>query len=625
MNRILLVAGGESDLSKLLRQHCTVTVKDPDSENFPGDHDALCVLCGDAPFLPGARLQALIERSRAQGKPVFCEQLCSIGMTRSGGTVSTDKQRLVYLDKYLGVSGIDNGDLLNAQSNQCLKYAPLGKIKMPVLTLQEDLCAHYNIELSEERHNEGVYALWWLDGNTLVSSIKISNFRKARFAPTAKWERLVSSIISYLAGEGVEPEFAPPVVSFKEQTVMRAIDTDSAAGRGINWIRNAKLLNRGGKDGAQEGFTNRISAYTGIQSRAANVRTDCTCEIGGALLFDSLVTDNADSANAARALFDFAFEYLQVKHGDHKGMLRWSCAAWESCFQDDAARSVLPLLLSQHFGIEVAHFDEICMALDYMLASTGKNGIRVAVTDMYNTPPSKMAEYKAAEPIPCAHFNSYYHAALLLAYRISGKQEYLDCAERGLASLMAIYPDTRRETSETEECCRMLLPLAVLYGVTKKEEHYGWLCSITDALEKFRHPSGGYKEWDTGYKAACSRNHKGECALLANNGDPVADLLYSNNWLPLGFSYAYLVTGEERYRKLWCSHASFILSSQMHSDDLTLDGAWTRAFDMDARETYGMPHDAGWGPHCTESGWTVGEILMGLFFMRALEDGRLTK
>ena len=139
---------------------------------------------------------------------------------------------------------------------------------------------------------------------------------------------------------------------------------------------------------------------------------------------------------------------------------------------------------------------------------------------------------------------------------------------------------------------------------------------MVDDLQKFRHSSGGYAEWDTGYKAFCSRNHKGECALLANNGDPVADLLYSNNWLPLGFAYAYLITGEERFYALWKDTASFILSAQMHSEDKLLDGAWARAFDLERLENNGIPYDIGWGPYCIESGWTVGEILMGLQFMQ---------
>jgi hypothetical protein len=111
-----------------------------------------------------------------------------------------------------------------------------------------------------------------------------------------------------------------------------------------------------------------------------------------------------------------------------------------------------------------------------------------------------------------------------------------------------------------------------------------------------------------------------ECALLAQNGDPVADLLYSNNWLPLGFAYAYYATKDERYFKLWCGIASFMLSCQIHSEDRNLNGAWTRAFDMDANESHGVPHDIGWAPCCIESGWTVAEIVMGLQFIRLSES-----
>lgn len=43
---------------------------------------------------------------------------------------------------------------------------------------------------------------------------------------------------------------------------------------------------------------------------------------------------------------------------------------------------------------------------------------------------------------------------------------------------------------------------------------------------------------------------------------------------------------------------------------------------MDTRENCGMPHDRGWGPCCIESGWTVGEILMGLQFVQIAEKKR---
>jgi hypothetical protein len=136
-------------------------------------------------------------------------------------------------------------------------------------------------------------------------------------------------------------------------------------------------------------------------------------------------------------------------------------------------------------------------------------------------------------------------------------------AEKGLSAIMATYPNTLRETSETEENCRLILPLSVLFEVTKKEKYQKWLETVLENLALRKQTCGAYTEWDTGYQAKCARNHTGECALLANNGDPVVDLLYSNNWLPLAFAHAYLATGEEKFHALWCEIASFLLSCQI--------------------------------------------------------------
>ncbi|MBR5880499.1 MAG: hypothetical protein IKZ16_02330, partial [Clostridia bacterium] len=78
-------------------------------------------------------------------------------------------------------------------------------------------------------------------------------------------------------------------------------------------------------------------------------------------------------------------------------------------------------------------------------------------------------------------------------------------------------------------------------------------------------------------------------------------------------------TGEEKFHALWCEIASFLLSCQIHSEDPLLDGAWTRAFDIKHWESHGVPHDVGWAPCCVETGWTMGEILMGLEFMHLAE------
>ncbi|MBR2646365.1 MAG: hypothetical protein IKD47_02235 [Clostridia bacterium] len=618
MNRILLITNGDSDFRRLLEAHCNVTVGDLDTVNVDVDaYDAFCVLAGieDVPINLSAPLHTAMNKFRAQGKPVFCEFMGPIGRVRLRGTVDTTRQRMVYFSEEK-IEGLQNGDLLDGQSNDCIKYLPMKDSHVPVLTYQEYVCAHSNVEIAKDKHREGQWALWWLEKTTLISSIRLCNFQRARFAPQDKWQAIVTNILSFLAGEAIKPAFSP-VCCYYKTTVTSVEDTKGAVRLGLDWITNAGMLKNGGAAGSHEGFTNRIYAKSGVHTKNKTIRTDCTCEIGGALLYDAYLTGNEQSKKAADALFKFAFDWLQVKDGPHKGMFRWSEDAWETCYQDDVARAIFPLLLCQHFDKEIPYFEEIKATLDYMLIATGADGMRIAATEIEDMTPEWTAELKkAGMAAPCAHFNSYYHAVLLLAYRACGKEEYLQYAEKGLATLMALYPDTRRETSETEEYCRLIFPLAVLYGVTGKQEHYEWLCRVAEDLQQRRHPSGGYAEWDTGYTAFCSRNHKGECALLAENGDPVADLLYSNNWLPLGFAYAYLVTGEQRFYDLWLNTASFILSAQMHSEDKLLNGAWARAFDMDRGENYGIPHDVGWGPYCIESGWTVGEILMGLQFMQ---------
>jgi len=74
------------------------------------------------------------------------------------------------------------------------------------------------------------------------------------------------------------------------------------------------------------------------------------------------------------------------------------------------------------------------------------------------------------------------------------------------------------------------------------------------------------------------------------------------------------------FRDKWLEVAGFMVSCQTRSEDPSLHGSWTRAFDVSRWEIYGVPHDIGWAPCCVETGWTVGEILMGLQFMQIAES-----
>ena len=220
-----------------------------------------------------------------------------------------------------------------------------------------------------------------------------------------------------------------------------------------------------------------------------------------------------------------------------------------------------------------------------------------------------------------AHYNASYLASLLLYHLLTGEQDYYQAGVKGLTTLMAHYPETAREHSETQELCRLILPLAVLWKVSNDPEHKSWLYRVAADLDRFSHPGGGFIEWDTGHIAVCAGVKDGESSVLADNGDPVTDMIYSANWLPLGLGLAYGFTHDEWFRERRDRVNRFFAAAQIESPDPIINGIWTRSIDLDLREVYGVPNDVGWAPWSVETGWTIGEIVSGLLL--ALLDERL--
>lgn len=95
-----------------------------------------------------------------------------------------------------------------------------------------------------------------------------------------------------------------------------------------------------------------------------------------------------------------------------------------------------------------------------------------------------------------------------------------------------------------------------------------------------------------------------EAPLIARNGDPVADLLYTNNFAFFALNEAAEATGDERIRQATDRLADFLIriqaTSESHPD---LDGAWMRAFDYDRWDYYASNADHGWGAWSTLTGW----------------------
>jgi hypothetical protein len=628
MKKLLILSSRESDLSRVLRtvSDCTLLNYEQALSADLSVYEAFAVLGGvnDQETCLDARVRCRLEEENAGGKRVFLEYVTSFAWTYSAAPVQTSHKRLMCCaDGAHAIEGMSVGDLLDDHHNDYI--APYCKMpdSTPLLVYHNYPCAHSHISCTLEEAANGDWALWQAGEHLLFCAFRLCDFNRARLAPARIWRSVIIQIIQWLTGTGdIICDWPEPIVKHRQ-----FYDTNNDAEfnkalsecveKGLQWL--SEFLVDDGRGGILEGLSHNIRP-DGQQQYNCTVRTDCCGEAAGAFRFRYLADGDKNAYEIAKHLDDFCFGPMQIHNGIFDGMLRWTAAAWGVCYQDDAARSVIPVFLSNLFGMVNPHLEAAISAMRYCLSTTARDGLRIWRTDNINMNENSITALQIAEHgTPSAHYNAYYCCALILAKLCGGGVEFLEAGRRGLENLMALYPETVREQSETEEMCRLILPLAVLYWATGDEKHRLMLYRVTEDLQRFRDSSGAYMEWDSGYKATCARKEHGECSLLAENGDPVVDLLYSCNWLPAGFAFAYKATGDEWFYQLWRSVVIFLICSQIHSPDQKLDGAWCRGFDVREWEVYGVPHDIGWGPCSVESGWTVGEILTGIQMMKLIK------
>lgn len=609
---LLIISDRKSDLSALLsaENECVIcTLAQAEGENLD-DFDAIAVLGGvsDKSLVFRAVLRDKLERFADSGKKIFLEFVNSFRCVYSAQPTEIFGDRLVSCadisDK------IQVGDLLDSHCNRYIRPHFLMPDTMPLMYYHKYTPAHDNIKLSVEDIKKGDIA-FFENKNILSCCFRMCDYLKSALAPKERWDSLVDYICAFL---GANKPKSYPENTLRTKKVLKydfEQELDNCITQALNCLRRF-LVTEDGANGIYEGLSHNILA-DGTRVLSQVIRTDCIGEAAGAFLLSgdkalALIADN---------MYSLCYGPMTVKDGEYKGMVRWSEEAWEVCYQDDVARAFIPALLCAYLGDCDKYVEPTRDILDFLCKTTCRDGLRPARTDVLNYLQSGESIYSLKdEPhgFASAHYNSWYSAFLLLGYLTTGNEEYKKIGITGLETLMSLYPDTVREHSETSELCRLIFPLALLYKTTGKKRHYDMLDRVFNDLQKYRHGSLGYFEWDTGYKATCFNNQGGECSLLAENGDAVADLLYSLNWLPLGFAFAFDATGEERFYTAWQDICELFIKAQLC--DL---GAWCRGIDLNRMEYFGIPHDVGWGPCCVETGWTVAEITMGMLVGKRFE------
>ncbi len=487
----------------------------------------------------------------------------------------------------------------------------------------------------------------------LVATTNLSGFVTGRYAPQDAWSGIWRAILHWTA-PGVDlPELAwTPAVraSYGPDEELPADVELEAFRRGLAWFRNAKMIVHpsfaeeiaqgerlrslpadapvgDGSLGSLEAVLSILHS-DGTQSIGSVRRGDCICETAMALAFEGRVLDAERSRSTARNLLDYYFfesGALERERGDpqdgNHGLIAWgvsSPAWWVASYGDDNARQMLGALAVAALNGDDRWDEVVLRCLFANLRTTGRLGFRGNRIDVGPLSARGWRSYFDDRPVNYApHFEAYLWACFLWAYEQTGEELFLDRARTALTMTMAQHTDGWRWTNGlAQERARILLPLAWLVRVEDTPEHRALLRQAVDGLLALQEEHGAIRE-ELGlpgrgaYPPPQSNEAYGrsEASLIARNGDPVSDLLYTTNFAFLGLHEAAAATGDAEMRAAADELAEFLCRIQVRSEGLPmLDGGWFRAFDFGRWEHWGSNADHGWGAWAIESGWTQGWI-----------------
>lgn len=136
---------------------------------------------------------------------------------------------------------------------------------------------------------------------------------------------------------------------------------------------------------------------------------------------------------------------------------------------------------------------------------------------------------------------------------------------------------------------------------------------VAGKLIERQHSSGAVHEYvnascHLGFLTSNANYGEAEGGLMAQNTDPVADLLYTQNFALMSLHEAAHAVGPEttegrRYSRAEDALAGFLVRAQVRSEaQPNLDGGWLRGMDLGGWEYYASATDSGYGPWETETG-----------------------
>lgn len=451
----------------------------------------------------------------------------------------------------------------------------------------------------------------------MISTIPISTFIEARYAPFTDWKIVMGRLKAWLKNtESIaEIKYCPTIrLAFESKQELPPDSELKALNTNIQWFNNHIFFEHVGKIGVFEGYISGIEP-NGRQSPRPKTRGDCTGEATMLPAFDWKLNKNYPARKLSARIMNNLF-HGELTDNDPQSPTYGSLRFYEniSAFYSEGRALIACILSSELTG----NYDYLPNIIRYMLSllrTTGKLGFR---RGRLNNPASfangkTWKDYQNEDYVEYRpHYQAYMWAAFLQAYVLTGHQEFLDKAKCALRMTMNVFPKLVWTNGITQEYARLLLPLAFLVQIEDTGEHRSWLRTVAETLLENMVECGAIREMmgdlEYGkYPAPRSNEEYGttEAALIQENGDPACDLLYTANYAFIGLHEAAVATSDEYYITAENKLADFLCRIQVKSQEQPyLNGCWMRGFDYELWEYYGSSADNGWGAWCVESGWT---------------------
>jgi hypothetical protein len=379
-----------------------------------------------------------------------------------------------------------------------------------------------------------------------------------------------------------------------------------------------QLPNGDGSLGILEGHVSSIN-YDGTQQYRYWVRADVQGEVAYALAAAGNLLHKDEYYKVAKNLADFIFYHSNLRDGNKNdktnpayGLIGWSVTHPGVFYGDDNARCILGLIGASAY-MNTSEWDtKILEAILANFRTTGKEGFRgprLSEEDILKEGWKHFENRDIINPHP--HFESWMWACYLWLYDKTGYKPLLQKAKEAIRLTMEAYPGKWKWTNGIQqERARMILPLAWLVRIENTAEHRRWLEEVVEKLLANQMECGAIREELGGaggqYGRTASNKDYGlrEAPLIFENGDPVADMLYTSNFAFFSLNEAAYATGNKKYinavRKLSDFLTRIQIKSSRHKD---LDGGWFRAFDYNRWDYWASNADVGWGAWSTLTGW----------------------